>query len=266
LIDSHVHLSRSEFDADRDATMARAAAAGVEKFLEIGYDLVSSRAAVALAESDPRVWAAVGVHPHDASLLADPEGRFTEAGAELLGQLGELCRHPRVVAIGEIGLDFYRDLSPRPAQRTALELQLGLAADTALPVVFHTRDAYPELRALVDRVGVPFGGGVLHSFAGDAAAVAWARARALKMGIGGPLTYKNSPLPGLLAEATLDDLLLETDAPWLPPVPHRGERNEPAFLAYTCRRLSEVYGVTPAEVARRTGSNFESLFLATGSA
>jgi TatD DNase family protein len=260
VIDSHVHLNRREFAADRAAVLERAEAAGVELFLEVGYDLASSEAAVRAAAADPRVLATVGVHPHDATELADAEGNVTPAGGAGLARLRELAAHPRVVAVGEIGLDFYRDLSPRPAQRTALRAQLELADAVGLPVVFHTRDAYPELMALLDDAGVPARGAVLHSFAGDERAVAWARYRGVRLGVGGPLTYKNSRLPAVLARAELDDLLLETDCPWLPPVPYRGQRNEPAYLQHTRDRLAEVFGVSPAEVERRTDAGFRALF------
>lgn len=260
MIDSHVHLHRADFAADRTDVLARAAAAGVTGFLEVGYDVASSEAAIALAASDARIRATVGVHPHDATLIADDAGQVTAVGHAVLTRLRDLAADPRVVAIGEIGLDFYRDLSPRPAQRRALILQLELAERAGLPVVFHVRDAYPEIMALVDEVGVPTRGGVLHSFAGDAAAVAWARARGLRLGIGGPITYKNSRLPVALAAATPADLLLETDAPWLPPAPHRGQRNEPALLALVRDRLAAVLGVTPAECAALTDATCTRLF------
>ncbi len=260
MIDSHVHLHRKDYAGDRADVLARAVAAGVTRFLEVGYDPASSEAAVALADREPRILATVGVHPHDATLLADADGRVTPAGREILARLRDLAGHPRVVAIGEIGLDFYRDLSPRPAQRSALILQLELAEAAGKPVVFHVRNAYPETLALVDEVGVPSRGGVLHSFAGDAAAVAWARDRGLKLGIGGPITYKNSALPGLLGGADPAGLLLETDAPWLPPEPHRGRRNEPAYLGLIRNRLAEVLGTTPAALEAQTDASFAGLF------
>ncbi|MFO7655335.1 MAG: TatD family hydrolase [Candidatus Krumholzibacteriia bacterium] len=296
MIDSHVHLNRAEFDADRTGVVERAATAGVTMMLEVAYDLLSSEAAVELASPAPeRLRATVGIHPHDALLVADAEGRITAEGHAALDRLRELAARSEVVAVGEIGLDFYRDLSPRPAQRAALAAQLRLAGELDLPVIFHTRDAYPELIAQVEEAGVPRRGAVLHSFAGDDHAVAWARRHGVLLGIGGPVTYKNSRLPGLLAAAAadlgapgdtgtfdapagldasggpetgrhgaaalLDLLLLETDAPWLPPVPHRGQRNEPAYLRHTRDRLAEVLGVTPQEVERRTDANFTRLFL-----
>ncbi len=260
LFDTHLHLNRREFAGEVPDVLARAAAAGVTRFLNVGYDLESSEASLALAAGDPRIWAAVGIHPHDARLLADPDGRLTAAGRAHLERLAELARHARVVALGEIGLDFFRDLSPRPAQRTALTVQLELADRLELPVIFHIRDAYAETVALVESMGVPRRGAVLHAFAGDAATVAWARERGLRLGIGGPVTYKNSRLPELLAACQPEDLLLETDAPWLPPVPHRGRRNEPAYLALVAARLAGIYGLSFAELARRTSRSAEQLF------
>ena len=221
MIDTHVHLQRDDFADDRDQVFARAHEAGVRGFLEVGYDLDSSERALALARWRGDVRATVGVHPHDALLLADADGRLTDDGRRGLDRLAALAAADEVVAVGEIGLDFYRDLSPRPAQRAALAAQLELAARADLPVVFHIRDAYPETLALVDASGLPPRGGVLHSFAGEAEHARWARARGCVLGIGGPVTYKNSKLPAVLREAGVraDEVLLETDAPWLPPVP-----------------------------------------------
>ena len=264
MIDSHCHLNRDEFAADRQAVLEAAAAAGVHGFLNVGYDPATSRASVAMAEADPRILATVGVHPHDAGLMADAAGQPRLQAAAILAELKELARSPRVVAVGEIGLDFFRDLSPRPAQRTALALQLSLADELDLPVVFHVRDAWDETLALVDELGVPRRRGVLHAFAGDARALGWARERGFLLGIGGPVTYKNSTLPERVVEAGLDMLLLETDAPWLPPVPHRGSRNEPAFAALTCARVAELLGLEPAAVDEATSANFRALFRTDG--
>lgn len=262
MIDSHVHLNRHEFAADCEAVLERAKLAGVAGFLNVGYDPESSRDSLALAQADPRIRATVGVHPHDAALLADPDGRPTAQGREILAELRDLASADEVVAIGEIGLDFFRDLSPRPAQHTALTLQLELAADLDLPVVFHIRDAYPETLALVDMVGVPPRGAVLHSFAGQAEHAVWARDRGLWLGIGGPVTYKKGALPEVLAAAgvTADQVLLETDAPWLPPVPFRGQRNESAYLVHTRDKLAEILQVGAEELTVRTTAGFQRLF------
>jgi len=260
LIDSHVHLNREEFSGEVPAILDRAAAAGVRGFLNVGYDLETSRQSIALAEEDSRILAAVGVHPHDAALLADPEGNLTAAGVRALDELEELAAHPRVVAIGEIGLDYYRDLSPRPAQARAMTEQLHLAERLGLPVVFHIRDAWTETLDLIDQVGVPSAGGVLHSFSGDEGSVTWARRRGMMLGIGGPVTYKNSRLHELVAAAGLELLLLETDAPWLPPVPYRGKRNESSYLAHTRDAVALAVGLSPEEVDTVTTASFGRLF------
>lgn len=260
MIDSHLHLNRSEFGAEGNEVLDRAAAAGITGFLNVGYDLETSGASIALADSDPRILATVGIHPHDAAELADPHGALTADGVATLGELERMAAHPRVVAIGEIGLDFYRDLSPRPAQDAAFAAQLKLAEQVGLPVVLHVRDAWPETLALVDRVGVPSRGGVLHSFSGGMIEMEWARERGFLLGIGGPVTYKNSALPEVVAAAGAGLLLLETDAPWLPPVPYRGKRNEPAYLTHTRARVAEILGLSSDEVSDRTTANFHALF------
>lgn len=260
MIDSHVHLNRQEFSGELDSVLERATSAGVRGFLNVGYDLKTSKESIALAESDQRILATVGVHPHDAEMLADAEGKITSAGETALKELEELAAHPRVVAIGEIGLDYFRDLSPRPAQAAAMTRQLQLANRLALPVVFHIRDAWTETLELIDQVGVPVAGGILHSFSGDMGSVEWARDRGMYLGIGGPVTYKNSKLPELVATAGLDMLLLETDAPWLPPVPYRGKRNESGYLEHTCQGVALALNLPPEEVAQVTTANFERLF------
>ena len=260
MIDSHVHLNRREFAGEAVRIVARARQEGVEGFLNVGYDLDSSRESIALAAGDPSILATVGIHPHDALLLADDQGRLTDEGERALEILEVMAAEPRVVAIGEIGLDFFRDLSPRPAQEAALTAQLALADRVDLPVVFHVRDAWAEILEHIDRCGLPRRRGVLHSFSGDADAVAWASERGFLLGIGGPVTYKNSRLPDLLPRAGLDMILLETDAPWLPPVPYRGQRNEPAYLPHTLGKVAEILDLDPLEVDRRTTESFCRMF------
>ena len=260
MIDSHVHLNRGEFADDRVEVLGRARAAGVKGFLNVGYDPATSRESLELAREHPDVLATVGVHPHDATLLADETGVVTAAGREILAELADLASAAEVVAIGEIGLDYYRDLSPRRAQHAALAVQLELAGRLGLPVVFHVRDAWDDILPAIDRIGIPDRGGVLHSFSGGPEAVVWARERGFLLGIGGPVTYKNSRLPDLVASAGADLLLLETDAPWLPPVPHRGRRNESGYLGFTRDKLAEVLDLEPAEVDRRTTASFGRLF------
>lgn len=260
MIDSHVHLNRSEFAGETGDVLTRARQAGVTGFLNVGYDLETSVRSIELAETYPDILATVGIHPHDALLLADDGGQTSSAGEEILNSLEEMAAHPRVVAIGEIGLDFFRDRSPRPAQFAALTVQLALAEKVDLPVVFHVRDAWAETLEHIDRCGVPRRGGVLHSFSGGPEAVEWARKRGFFLGIGGPVTYKNSRLPALVASAGADMILLETDAPWLPPVPHRGQRNESSFLVHTRDKVAEILEMDRSEVTRRTTASFDTLF------
>ncbi|MHB8080140.1 MAG: TatD family hydrolase [Candidatus Krumholzibacteriia bacterium] len=260
LVDSHLHLGRADYAADREAVLARAEAAGVTRFLEVGYDLESSERAAALAGADGRFRAAVGIHPHDAARLAGPDGRLAPDADAVLARLAALAAGPRVVAIGEIGLDFFRDLSPRPAQVAAFRAQLALAGRLGLPVILHVRDAYPEALALLEAEGLPERRGVLHAFAGDASSAAWARRHGFRLGIGGPVTYRHSLLPDLLRGVAPDDLLLETDAPWLPPQPHRGRRNEPAWLRLTAEAVAGLCGLPLEELAARTTAACEALF------
>ena len=260
MIDSHVHLNRQEFDGAQLDILARARKAGVTKFLNVGYDLLSSAESITLAETHNDILATVGIHPHDATLLADAEGNPLPETPVVLAQLKEMASHPRVVAIGEIGLDFFRDLSPRPAQYAALKMQLNIASELKLPVVFHVRDAWSETLSFVDEVGVPARKGILHAFSGDETSVLWARKNGFLLGIGGPVTYKNSNLSSLLPLAGAELLVLETDAPWLPPVPHRGQRNESSYLVHTRARVAEALNLDEDEIDRITTENFKRLF------
>ncbi|NOZ30218.1 MAG: TatD family hydrolase [Chloroflexi bacterium] len=261
LIDSHCHLDFPQFDADRAAVLDRARAAGVRVIVNPGADLASSRRAVALAEAEPGVYAAVGVHPHDADTVDDA----------VLSVLRDLAVHPKVVAIGEIGLDFYRDLSPRDRQQEAFERQLDLAAELRLPVIIHCREAQSQvmatLRAWADRHPPPEGGyrGVLHAFAGDKAMAEAGRAMGFLIALGGPVTFRNARrLHALVPELPLDSLLLETDAPYLSPHPYRGKRNEPARLTLIAEAVARLQGVSVEEVARRTTDNAIRLFRLSG--
>jgi len=260
MIDSHVHFNREEFGTEQEQVLERARAAGVTHFLNVGYDLDSSAASLALADTHAEIYATCGVHPHDAELLADPQGAPLPQTAPRLDRLREMAAHDKVVAIGEIGLDFFRDLSPRPAQKAAMRMQMELADELDLPVIYHIRDAWSETLALIDEFGVPRRRGILHAFSGDQSAVQWARERGFLLGIGGPVTYKNSNLAEMVVLAGCDLIVLETDAPWLPPVPFRGKRNESAYLAHTRARVAETLGLSEDEVDRQTTANFRRLF------
>ncbi len=248
LVDTHAHLDDRAFDADRAAVLQRAADAGVA-IVTVGVNLESSEAAVRLAAQNQHVYAAVGVHPHDAVAVTP----------QTMTRLRALCREPKVVAIGETGLDWYRHLSPRQAQLDAFAAQLDLAAEVGLPVIVHNRDADEDvLRVLTEHAGVR---GVLHAFAANQAFADAAQALGLRLGMGGPLTYKNAQARrDVAARARLDCLLLETDCPWLPPVPLRGRRNEPAYVALVAQELAAVRGVSADEIAKATTRNAARLF------
>jgi len=255
LVDSHCHLDDSQFDADREETIGRARAAGIDRMLAIGTgsgppDL---EVAVRLAEKYPFLSATVGVHPHDAS----------KATPEVLAQLRQLAGHPKVLAIGEIGLDYHYDLSPRDVQRSVFEQQLEIAAGAAKPVVIHTREAWGDTLALLrDGRALPHGG-IMHCFTGDRRQAREALDLGLHIAFGGVLTFVKADAVREAARMVPENhLLIETDCPYLAPVPYRGKRNEPAFIIEVVRRLAEVRGRTPGEIAGITTDNFERLLFA----
>ncbi len=258
IIDSHAHLNFSHFDADRDAVIERAREAGLVAILNIGTDLASSRTTVALAEQYDFIYAAVGVHPHDAKMVT----------AAVLDELRELARHPKVVAVGEIGLDYYRDLSPRPVQRRAFADQLALAAELALPVVIHSREAHDDVLAalrewkgLPPRGGVDGSTGVLHSYSAGVERLEEVLGLGFSIGISGPVTFpKASRLRAVAAAVPLERLLVETDCPYLTPEPYRGRRNEPSYVRYVVDAVARAQEVPAEAVAQATADNARRLF------
>jgi TatD DNase family protein len=252
LIDSHCHLDFPQFDKDRDEVLARAVEAGVTAIINPGTDLASSRRAVALAEKYDNVYAAVGVHPHDASTL-DPQ---------TLAELRELASHPKVVAIGEIGLDYYRDLSPRAQQRAAFDAQLALAADLDRPVIIHQRESAADvMAALRDWTTEGHPSCVLHAFSGDEAMADEVVSLGFFIGVGGPLTFQNARrLPEIVPKLPLSCLVVETDAPYLAPHPHRGKRNEPAYVVLVAERLAGLRKLSLDELSRNLTDNTRRLF------
>jgi TatD DNase family protein len=253
LIDTHVHLAREEFAADREAARQRAHDAGVQGLVHVGFDRASNAAAQELAEGDPHGWATAGLHPHDA----------LHYDHDIEGEIRRLGEAGKILAVGECGLDFFRDLSPRPAQAEAFRRQIALAKDLDLPLVFHVRDAYPEVRELLLAVGFPPRRGVFHAFAADAEFARWAVGEGFKLGIGGPLTYRNSRLPDAIAGLPAASFLLETDAPWLPPQPWRGKRNEPAYLRETAVKLAALLEIDLDRLSQTLAGSFEALFSVT---
>ncbi len=248
LIDAHAHLDFRQFDSDREAAIDRAREAEVVTIVNVGTDLASSRASIALADQYDTIYATVGFHPHDASKVGPSE----------LDELRDLAARPKVVAIGEIGLDYYRDRSPRPAQRQAFADQLALAADLDLPVVVHSRDAHEDVEAILDEYD---GVAILHSYSGGRQRLDRALAKGFYISISGPVTFRNAHrLREAVAAVPLDRLLVETDCPFLTPHPHRGKRNEPAYVRYVAIGVARARGVTPETVARATVDNSRRAF------
>jgi TatD DNase family protein len=243
LVDSHCHLDDARFDADRADVLRRAWAAGLERIVTVGTGPQTWPGALAVARSEPRVACALGLHPHEAGRL--------DALPEMLDLL------PQAVALGEIGLDFHYDFAPRPAQRDAFAAQLELAQRLALPIVIHEREAAEEVLALLDREGCPRG--VWHCFSGGPDLAAEVLRRGLHLGFGGLATFVKA-----VGEAARgcprDRLLLETDAPYLAPVPYRGRRNEPAFVAATAAHLAALRGEDAGELASAAARNALRLF------
>jgi TatD DNase family protein len=251
LIDTHAHLTDPKFDSDVDEVIARANAAGVERIIVCGYDLESSRAAVELAVRFESVYATVGVHPHDAKSYS----------ADIESAIEELSRAPKVLAIGEIGLDYHYDFSPRCAQVAAFEAQVELAAKLGLPIVVHSRESNDEaLQVLAGRAGNIIAG-VFHCFSGDVEFARTVLEMGFYIGIDGPVTYKASEkLRAVVEFCPLDRLLIETDCPYLTPVPHRGKRNEPAYVRYVAEEAARAKGISFEKLAEATTSNARRLF------
>jgi len=255
LVDSHAHLDGPEFESDRSAVLERARAAGVARIVLIGLWRKAGDfgSAVELAAVDPGfLWATAGVHPHEAEHVPSEDWQ----------RLEELARDARVVGIGETGLDYHYLHSTREAQRAGFERQLTLAASVGKPVSVHLREAEEDSVAMLRDSGVGRGpGGVIHCFSGDARAAERYLELGLHLSFSGIVTFKNATaLQEAARVVPLDRLLIETDAPFLAPVPHRGKRNEPAYVAFTAGKIAEMRGVPIAEVGAAALRNTERLF------
>ncbi|WP_353095569.1 TatD family hydrolase [Tissierella praeacuta] len=251
LIDSHAHLDDSRFDYDRDMLIKSLQDNGIEMVMNIGADLRSSIASVSLAEKYDNIYAAVGVHPHSAK----------EMDGSTMEILKSFAKRDKVVAIGEIGLDFFYDNSPRDIQKKWFKEQLELAKEVELPVIIHTRDAAQETFDIIKEAQDGRLRGVLHCYSGS---VEMAK-EYIKMGfyisLGGPVTFKNSKVSKEVAKAVpLDKLLVETDSPYLTPEPYRGKRNEPIFVKYAAGAIAEIRGISFEELSKATNRNTKDLF------
>jgi TatD DNase family protein len=249
LVDSHCHLDFPDFAPERESVIARAAAAGVGTMLTIGTRLDQFDGVRALAEANPQIWCSVGAHPHEAADHAP----LTAA------HLAALAAHPRVVGIGETGLDFHYDLSPRDLQQRVFRAHIAASRATGLPLIIHAREADAEIAAILDEERPP--PGVLHCFTSGRALAETALRLGFYISISGIVTFRNAEdLRAIVRDLPLDRLLVETDAPYLAPVPYRGKRNEPAFVAATAAFVAGLKGVTPEALAVATTANFFRLF------
>jgi len=255
MIDSHCHLDSADFNEDRDAVIDRALAAGVEQMMAIGTgdgppDLESG---LRLADKHAAFYATVGIHPHDAA----------KAGGDDFKRLADLLAHPKVLGVGEIGLDYHYDFSPRDIQKAVFIEQMGIAASAKKPIVIHTREAWEDTLALLERHWTPHSiGGIMHCFSGGPQEARRALDLGFYLAFGGIVTFPKALAVQESAKATpRDRILIETDAPYLAPVPKRGKRNEPALIVHTARKLAELRGESYEELCNATTENFRRLLL-----
>nr|MBN2277511.1 TatD family hydrolase [candidate division Zixibacteria bacterium] len=250
MIDSHCHLDFKEFNGRQEQIIKDALTAGVHTLINIGADLDTSRNSVDLANKYECVYAAVGVHPHDARKYNG------QTDIELI----QLSENKRVVAIGEIGLDFYRDLSPRDQQKRIFRRQLDIAIDRKLPVVIHSRDSFRETVDIIKEYTGRLIGAVFHCFPGTVRDAREVIDLGCNIGIGGVVTYPGSKMAQVAAEIPLESMLLETDCPYLTPIPYRGKTNQPAYLSYIRDEIAEVRGISPQEVDKITDRNSRKFY------
>ncbi|MDR1164350.1 MAG: TatD family hydrolase [Deltaproteobacteria bacterium] len=251
IFDSHAHLYFPEFDSDRDAVIARARAAGVQNVVNIGVDLETSRAALALAEKNEGFYATLGWHPHEASRLTEESFQATIA----------LKESPLVKAVGEIGLDYFRDHSPRADQARVFRRFLEFASESSLPVAIHTREAFADTLSLLREFAPSLKGILIHCFTGTAREAAECLALGASLAIPGVITYKKTEsLQEAVRSVPLDRILVETDSPYLAPVPFRGKRGEPAYLIHHLQALGALYGLSAEEMGAITARNARAFF------
>lgn len=248
--DSHVHLDDIQFDADRAAVIERALAAKVTHLVNVGADMASSARSMELARQYEHIYAAVGVHPHEAAALTDRD----------YDDLAEYLTADKVVALGEIGLDYYYDYAPRDTQRAVFIRQLDIARQLHCPVIIHNRDAHGDTMSILKREAKGLVG-VVHCFSGSMEMAEELIAMGWSIGVDGPVTFKNAAkLPEIVARLPAESLLIETDCPYLTPIPYRGRRNEPAFVSLVAERIAEIRRMEVAELAAITEQNAARVF------
>lgn len=248
--ESHAHYDDERFDEDRDTLLASFPAEGIDTVVNASSDIKSSKASIALSEKYPFFYAAVGVHPHEVE-------NITEADID---ELRELSKHPKVVAIGEIGLDYYYDLSPRDLQRHWFKRQLELADELKMPVIIHSRDAAQECFDIIKNSNVR--NGVIHCYSGSAEMAEEYIKMGFYIGVGGSLTFKNNKKGVETVERIpIEKILIETDSPYLAPVPYRGKRNDSRLLKYVVERISQIKNIPENDICNITKNNAQNLFI-----
>jgi len=249
-IDSHAHIQLDRFDSDRSLVIERAKNSQVSIILVVGFDISTSHLAVELADRYDHIYATVGLHPHDAK-------RFTP---QTLREIALLAEHPKVVALGEMGLDYHRNLSPKSVQKRVFEEQLDLATQLDLPIVVHNRNAFDDILSILENHS-QLTGGVLHCFSENTKSMDRVIDVGFHIGIGGPITYKKSQdLKQVVKVMPADSFLIETDCPWLAPQLRRGKRNEPAYITEIATKIAELRQVTIESVGQTSSQNFRKLF------
>lgn len=251
LVDTHVHLDVPRFDEDRAEVLARAREAGVGAFVVPGIAFEDLPRVLALAEAEPDVYCAVGIHPHEAHTWQDA----------WLPELSRMAQHPKVVAIGELGQDFYYPEPPRAQQHEAMVAQVRLAGELGKPIIVHDREAHGAILEVLKQHLSQEAGGVMHCFSGSYEYALECIKLGMAISFAGSLTFKNAPnLHEAATRLPVEHLLVETDGPYLAPIPHRGKRNEPAFVRHTAEKLAELKGLPLAEVAEATTARARALF------
>jgi TatD DNase family protein len=250
LIDTHAHLDSDLFDNDRDEVIARAREVGIERIVNIGFNRQTIPTTLQLAEEHDFIYAAIGWHPQDAGTMQPGDLEWIE----------ELCKHPKVVAIGEIGLDYYWDTSAKDVQHTVFREQIRLARKIGKPIIIHNRDAHRDVLQILKEEKAEEVGGIMHCFSGSPETAMECVKMNFHISFGGPITYKNAVQPKeALARVPMDRLLIETDCPYLTPVPYRGKRNESSYVKYVAEAAAQIKQVTADEIAQITTHNARKL-------
>ncbi|KAA9012018.1 TatD family hydrolase [Niallia endozanthoxylica] len=251
LFDTHVHLNAEQFEEDLTEVIDRALKAGVERMLVVGFDRPTIQKAMELVEAYDFLYASVGWHPVDAIDMTDEDLLWIE----------ELSAHPKVVALGEMGLDYYWDKSPKEVQKEVFRKQIQLAKKVKLPIIIHNREATADIITVLKEEGAEEIGGIMHCFSGSAETAMECIKLNFLISLGGPVTFKNAKKPKEVAkEVPLDKLLIETDCPYLAPHPYRGKRNEPAYVRLVAEQIAELKEISIEEVERITTENAKKLF------